>query len=94
MNQTGGYWFTEDENEITEERIREIKAKTLFHRGIVAINSDSSEVFLFESQHEAARQLGVSQGNVNSVLKGRSRKTRGWWFCYTDENSIEKVRAK
>lgn len=34
----------------------------------------------FESAHEAARQLGASQGNVQSCLHGRRRTTKGHEF--------------
>lgn len=91
--QAGGYLFTEDESEITEEKIQEVKAKMKLC-SVIAINTETSEAFLFKSQSEAARQLGVSQGNVNNVLKGRYKKTKGYWFCYADENAVKKVRVK
>lgn len=92
--QTGGYWFTEDKSEITEEKIREIKDKMVFIRGVIVVKPKTSEVFWFESQHEAARQIGASVGNVNSVLKGKQNKTKSCWLTYTDENVIENVREK
>lgn len=62
---------------------------------VIAINLDSFKVLLFRSQNEAARQLGVRQGNINSVVKGRRQKTAGgYWFCDADSNAVEKVRAK
>lgn len=63
---------------------------------VIAINPETSEVFFFESQHEAARQLRVSVGNMNSVIKGKHhyKTAGGFWFCYADEKAIEKVRAK
>ena len=45
--QTRGYLFTEDESEITEEKIREIKSKMRFHGGVIAINLSSFKVFYF-----------------------------------------------
>lgn len=94
QNTTGGYWFTEDKSEITEERIQKIKDNMLFLGGVVAINPKTSEVFWFESQHEAARQLGVYTSNITKVIKGKLHKTGGYWFTYADENAIEKVRVK
>lgn len=88
------YWFTEDESEITEEKIREVKDNMRFSGGVIAINLSTQNALYFESQKEAARQLTVNQGNVCNVLKGRYSKTGGFWFCYADENAIEKVRAK
>lgn len=46
-NQTGGYWFTEDESEITKEKIQVIKAKTRFLGGVITVKPDIFEVFLF-----------------------------------------------
>ena len=93
-NQAGGYWFTENENEITEEKIREIKDNIQFSGGVIAVNPETVEIFCFESQHEAARQLGVSVGNLNMVIKGKRNKAGGYWFCRADKNAIEKVRVK
>lgn len=90
----GGYWFTEDKNEITENKIQEIRASVRFLGGVITINLDTFEVLYFESQHEAARQLGVSQGNISSVIKGKQNKTGDFWFCNADENVVEKTRVK
>lgn len=94
LNQADGYWFTEDESEITEEKIREVKSNMRFLGGVIVINTDTFEVFYFESQSEAARQLGISVGSVNDVLKGRYYKTYGCWFCYADDTTVEKTRSK
>ena len=88
LNQTGGYWFTEDESEITEERIREIKAKMVLLYGVIAIDLDSLKALWFESQSETSRQLGVSVGYINNVIKGLYNKAKGFWFCCADENAI------
>lgn len=61
---------------------------------VIAVNIDTSEVFWFESQHEAARQLGVSQGNVSEVTKGKRHTTGGYYFCHADEHAVENVREK
>lgn len=92
--QTNGYWFTEDESEITEEKIRKIKNSIRFLGGVIAINLDTSTVFLFESQHEAACQLGADSTNISKVVNGKLNQTHNYWFCNVDETAIEKVRAK
>ncbi|AIS73874.1 HNH endonuclease [Lactobacillus phage Ldl1] len=63
-------------------------------RPVIAINLDSFKVLWFESQSEAARQLGVYITNVTKVTKGKLHKTGGCWFCYADENGVEKTRVK
>ena len=61
---------------------------------MIAIDLNGSKVLWFESQHEAARQLGVDQGNISYVVNGQRNQTGGYWFCYADENAAEKTRAK
>lgn len=63
-------------------------------RSVIAINLETSEVFWFESQSAAARQLGAHGGHINDVLKGKRNKTHDFWFCYADETAVETVRAK
>ena len=65
-----------------------------FRCGVIAINLETSETFLFESQREAARQLGIDRGNIYMVVKGKQNKACGLWFCNADETAVEKTRAK
>lgn len=92
--QVGGYWFTEDESKITEEKIQEIKDSMYFLGGVFAVNLKTFKVLRFESQHEAARQLKVKQGNIQKVLKDQCKQTGGCWFCYADENAVGKIKVK
>ena len=95
---SGDYWFTENENEITKKKIQKIKANMYSHKllshPVIAVKLDTFEVSWFESQSEAARQLGVSAGNVCSVLKGKLSKTKDCWFTHANENAIEETRKK
>ena len=84
--QTGGYLFTENESEITEEKIQDVKDNMKFQCGIIAINLDIFKVFLFESQHEAVASL-------NRVIKEKQNTAGRCWFTRVDENAIEKVKA-
>ncbi len=93
QNQTGGYWFTEDESEITEEKIREIRVSMQPHP-VIAVNPETSEVFWFKSQSEAGRRFDVYAQHVNAVVKGRQHNTHGLWFCYADKSAFEKTRMK
>lgn len=93
QNTIGDYWFTEDESEITEKKIREIKANMQSHP-VIAVNPKTSEVFLFKSQHEAERQLGVSQSHICAVIRGQRKTTGGYWFCRADEDAVEKTIKK
>lgn len=90
----GGYLFAENESEITEEKVQEIKDNIRFFGGVIAINLETFTVLRFESQAEAERQLGVNHGHINEVVKGKRNKTGGYWFCYADENAVENTREK
>lgn len=63
-------------------------------RPVMAINPETSEVFWFESQSEAARQLNVIQANISAIVKDKRHKTHGFWFCNADENAVAKTRIK
>ena len=89
-----GWWFTEDKSEITEERIQKIKKDMQSSRGVIAINSNTLEVSVFNSQMSAGRQLGIDPRRVNDILKGRQNKSHGVWFCRADKNAIEKARIE
>lgn len=94
INTAGGYWFTEDESEITEEKIQEIRDKMYFLGGVIAVKPETGEVLWFESQHEAGRQLGFDYRNINNVVKGKQNTAHDYYFCYADENAVEKTRKK
>lgn len=93
-NTVHGYWVTEDENEITEEKIREVKSKMRFHGGVIAINLSSFKVFHFNSQSEAASQLNINISSICAVVHGRLNMAGGFWFCKYDSDTIEKTRNK
>lgn len=61
---------------------------------MIAIDLDSHKVLWFESQAEAARQLGVYRQSIYKVIEGKLNKTGNYWFCCADEKAVEKVRAK
>lgn len=94
LKMLSGYWFTEDKSQITKWKIQKIKFDIFSLNGVIAVNRETKKVSYFESQHEAARQLGISQGNINNVLKGRYRKTSGYWFCKVDKYAVEKIKTK
>lgn len=39
---------------------------------------------IYRGQHEAARELGLNQGNINHALRGKMRTYRGYKFEYVD----------
>lgn len=89
-------WCTSRYNMAYKEKygISAKEATKVLRKPVIAINPEFSEVFLFESQHEAARQLGVNQGNMNEVVKGKRQIAGVYWFCNADENAVEKAKSK
>ena len=74
-------WVTNKENlYYSHEQGRQIWPKT----PIVAIHTITGEERYFPSQHQAARELGLNQGNINNVLREtRKEKTyKNWRFEY------------
>lgn len=89
-------WCTSQYNMAYKERYG-ISAKEhtkVLRRPVIAVNPETSEVFWFESQCEAARQLGIDNSHINMVIKGKRHKTGGCWFCDANEKAVEKTREK
>jgi len=40
----------------------------------------------YQTQHEAARSLGLAQGNIRHVLRGEYNTTGGYHFVYLKED--------
>lgn len=92
ISYAGEYWFTENESEITKDKIREIKDS--IPSGVIAVDLNSFKVIWFKSQREAERQLGVSRSQISRVVRGELNVTGGYWFINVDENVVEKTRVK
>lgn len=57
---------------------------------ILVTNMSTGERFVCEGQHEAARRLGINQGNINHALKRDNGTCCGYSFQYIDkEGSYE-----
>lgn len=91
--QTNGFWFTENKDEITEEKLDKIRVN-IWHTNMITVDLKTYEVLYFKSQSDAARQLGVNRGNINNVARGRYRQAGGYWFTNADSNAVEVIRAK
>lgn len=87
-------WCTRQENIAYRDRLGRTSRQGAPKKPVIAINSETFEVFCFESQREAARQLGVYQGGISGVVKGNRNKTGDYWFCCADETAVEKTRIK
>lgn len=84
-------WCSRKYNEAYKKNFGTSQAEVL-GRPVIAVNRDTSEVFWFESQREAGRQLGVNSRSISDVVNGKHKTTHGFWFCNADENAIENTR--
>ena len=61
---------------------------------VFAVNLSTLKVSRFRSQNEAGRELGVSQGNINMVIKGKRKYANGFWFVNDDGHAVDIVKSK
>lgn len=77
-------WCTSEYNNAYRE-----KYGTAQNKPVYAVNLKTLEISRFESQSEASRALGVNVGNLNSVLTGRYKQTKGYWFIEDDGDGLK-----
>lgn len=87
-------WCTHQENIAHRDKLGHTAKHNAPKKPVIAVNPETSEVFWFESQCEAGRQLGVFQQHIKDIIKGRRNTTHGYYFCNADETAVEKVRSK
>lgn len=85
-------WCSHEYNVAYREKYGKSSAE-VSGRPVYAINLKTLEVLRFESQSKASRALGISQGGVNGVVKGRYKQFRGFWFT-EDKNKIDKDKLR
>ena len=78
-------WMTRKEN-INHGTRTERMSKTQ-SIPIIATNIKTGESKEFYGGRECARQLGLTHGNITSVLKGRYKQTGGYIFKYKEESN-------
>lgn len=61
---------------------------------VFAVNLFTLEASHFPSQIEASRSLGISVGNINSVINGRYKQISGYWFVNDDGHAVDTVKSK
>ena len=82
-------WCTSSYNNQYREKFGEAQGHPVF-----AINLATLEVYQYPSQMEASRSLGISVGNINSVISGRYKQTDGYWFVNDDGHAVDVVKSK
>jgi len=64
------------------------------NKPVFAINLKTLEVSHFSSQGEASRALGISQGGIYFVIKGKYKQTNGFWFVNDDDKADDIINRK
>ena len=78
-------WMTRKEN-INHGTRTERMSKTQ-SIPIITTNIKTGESKEFYGARECARQLGLTHGNITSVIKGRYKQTGGYTFKYKEESN-------
>ena len=79
-------WCTIQENNIYAYKIG---LKKPAYKSVIAINITTGEQTYFNSQKEAAEKLNLHPQHINSVLKGRLKRTGNYTFKYKNEDKQE-----
>lgn len=82
-------WCTSEYNNAYRE-----KYGVSLNHPVIAVNLKNLEVFYFESQREASRQLSIDRRNIARVVKGEYSQTHDYWFIDACENAVENIRVK
>ncbi|AAP74502.1 HNH endonuclease [Lactobacillus phage phiJL-1] len=82
-------WCTREYNMAYKEKYGTSAKESVPKSPVYAVNLKTQETLWFESQIEASRELGVNQGNINNVIKGKQNQTGGFLFTSADNNTCE-----
>ena len=88
----GGYYFMGDDGsdiEMDKDKLYKIIADRKPDYSIFGVNLNTQVVYLFPSQSEAGRTVGIDQSTVGMVVRGRRNKTKGFWFTKVDGNAVD-----
>lgn len=87
-------WVTRQENIAYRDKLGHTARNNKPKSPVFAVNLSTLEVSHFSSQHEAGRELGINQCDVNAVLKGRQKTAHGFWFVNDDGHAVDVVKSK
>ena len=73
------------------QKYREKYGKAL-SQPVFAVNIYTLEVSRFHSKNEASRKLGVKQGSISNVIKGKAKRAGNFWFVNADDNAVDIVK--
>lgn len=86
-------WCDNSYNVRYREKYGVSQTETLGHP-VYAINLKTREELRFDSQSEAGRELGVRQGDISAVLRGRQNIAGGYWFVEDNGDGLKIDKSK
>ena len=87
-------WCTREYNIAYREKYGKPAKESVPKSPVYAVNLKTKETLWFEPQMEAGRVLGVSQGNIGSVIRGNRKQTGGYWFTSADSKTYDLTSHK
>ena len=87
-------WCTRQENIAYRDKLGHTAKNNAPKSPLFSVSLKTLEVLRFCSQHEAGRELGINQCDINAVLKGRQKQSHGFWFVNDDGNAVDIVKSK
>lgn len=95
--QAGGYYFMGDHGsdiEMDKDKLYKIVADRKPDYSIFGVNLNTQVVYLFPSQSEAGRTIGIDQSTVGMVVRGKRNQTKGFWFTKVDGNAVDNTNNR
>lgn len=88
-----GWWFRyADDVDAKLPSIRGIAARAEKRsKRVTAVNLTTGELRTFRGASTAAREMGISEGEVSAVASSQRSNARGWWFTYDPQAMPPKV---
>lgn len=95
--QAGGYYFMNGDGsdvKMNKNRLRKIVAGRKPDYSILGVNLTTQMVYIFPSQGEAGRVVGIDQSTVGMVIRGKRNKTKGFWFTNVGDSAINNANNR
>ena len=86
-------WCTRSYNRQYREKYGVSQTEAAGHP-LFAVNLTTLKVSRFRSQNEASRALGISVGNINSVINGNQKQASGFLFVNADNKATDAIKNK
>lgn len=87
-------WCTHEYNIAYKEKYGTPAKESVKRLPVYVVNLMTGETLWFASQNEASKVIGIKQGSISSVIRGKTKQTCGYWFVTADKNSADAIKHK